>query len=230
MAIAPSTLDFLAALKENNHRDWFTAHKDWYQRERAGMIDFAEQLIGRVSEFDVLEPVSAAKTLFRIYRDVRFSKDKSPYKPHFSGQLKRATALRRGGYYFQLAPGGNSMIAGGFFAPDSADLLRLRKEIAADPDSLRQIISHPDFIQTFGQLEGEQLKSAPRGFAKDDPAIDLLRYKQYLLIRKFSDAAVLSDDFVASAAATYRQMLPLFDYFSSILTTDENGTPLEGLY
>jgi len=230
MAIAPSTLDFLTGLKENNHRDWFAAHKDWYQRERAGMVDFAEQLIGKVNEFDVLEPVPAAKTLFRIYRDVRFSKDKSPYKPHFSGQLKRATALRRGGYYFQLAPGGNSMIAGGFFAPDSADLLRLRKEIAADPDSLRQIISDPDFIQTFGQLEGEQLKSAPRGFAKDDPAIDLLRYKQYLLIRKFSDAAVLSDDFVALAAATYRQMLPLFDYFSSILTTDENGAPLEGLY
>lgn len=229
-AIAASTFNFLAELKENNHRDWFSEHKDRFKAEQAKIIDFAEQLITEVNKFDVLEPLSGKKSLFRIYRDIRFSKDKTPYKPHFSGQLKRATAFRRGGYYFRIAPNGNTMIAGGFFAPNANDLKRIRQEIAADPDGLRQIISAPAFIDTFGELKGEQVKTAPRGFSKTDPAIDLLRYKQYLLIREFSDEEAMAADFLAQAAKTYQHMLPLFEYMSSILTTDENGAPIEGLY
>lgn len=230
MSLAQSTLEFLVKLKENNNRDWFNEHKNQFKDEQAKVVDFAEQLIAEVNKFDVLEPVSGKRSLFRIYRDTRFSKDKTPYKTHFSGQLKRATALRRGGYYFQIAPNDNTMIAGGFFAPNSNDLKRIRQEIAADPNSLRQIISAPAFLKTFGELKGDQVKTAPRGFSKTDPAIDLLRYKQYLLIRKFSDKEVMAADFLAKAAETYHHMLPLFEYMSSILTTDENGAPLEGLY
>jgi len=229
-AVAKSTFDFLANLKEHNNREWFNDNKDRYQRERAKVVGLAEQLITEVNKFDVLEPMTGKKSLFRIYRDIRFSKDKTPYKAHFSGQLKRATALRRGGYYFRIAPQGDTMIAGGFFAPNSADLKRIRQGSAADPDSLRTIISAPEFVKTFGALKGDQLKTAPRGFSKTDPAIDLLRYKQYLLIREFSDEEAMAGDFLAKAAQAYQHMLPLFEYMSSILTTDENGAPLEGLY
>lgn len=229
-SVAQSTFDFLNKLRDNNNREWFNDHKDTFKAEQSKVIHFAEQLIQEVNKFDVLEPMTGKKALFRIYRDIRFSKDKTPYKTHFSGQLKRATALRRGGYYFQIAPGGNTMIAGGFFAPNAADLKRIRQEIAADPDSLRQIIAQPDFVNTFGELKGDQLKTAPRGFSKTDPAIDLLRYKQYLLLREFSDEEAMDKQFLAKAAATFKNMLPLFDYMSNILTTDENGAPLEGLY
>lgn len=229
-AVTKSTFTFLAELKENNNREWFTDHKDRYRVEHAKVADFADQLIEEVNKFDVLEPTTGKKSLFRIYRDVRFSKDKRPYKGHFSGQLKRATALRRGGYYFHIEPAGRTMVAGGFFAPNSIDLKRIRQEIAADPDSLREIIAQADFVETFGELKGDQVKTAPRGFSKTDPAIDLLRYKQYLLIREFSDEEAMADDFLAKAAQAYQRMLPLFEYMSSILTTDENGAPLGGLY
>lgn len=222
-----ATFDFLSELKENNNREWFNAHKDRYKTEHNKAINFAEQLIEEVNKFDVLEPVSGKKSLFRIYRDVRFSKDKAPYKTHFSGQLKRATAMRRGGYYFHLEPGGKSIIAGGVFAPSSPDLKRIRTEIVADPESFRKIINDPVFKDTFGELRGNKVKTAPKGFSKEDPAIDLLRYKQYLLIREFSDEETLAKDFYKKAAETFQNMLPFFGLISSILTTDENGVPLE---
>lgn len=229
-SVAKSTFEFLSDLRENNNREWFTANKDRYQSEHQKVIQLADQIIAEVSKFDVLEPISGKKSLFRIYRDVRFSKNKAPYKAHFSGQMKRATALRRGGYYFHFEPGGKTIIAGGFFAPSSPDLKRIRTEMAAAPDSFRTLITAPEFVNTFGQLKGDQVKTAPKGFSKEDPAIDLLRYKQYLLVREFSDEAALADDFLAKAVDTFHHMLPFFDHMSSILTTDENGVPLEGLY
>ncbi len=222
--IPKSTLDFLTQLRENNNRDWFNEHKSWYQEEYARMVEFAEAVQAGLEQTDQLEPRSGKQILFRIYRDVRFSKDKSPYKPHFSGGLKRASVWRRGGYYFHVEPGA-SFVGGGFWAPNSDDLKRIRQEIAADPRTLRQLIADPVFVKTFGALQGEQLKTAPQGYAQDHPAIDLLRYKQFLISRRFSDREVLQKDFLDQVVQTFVHMHPFFDYMSEVLTTDENGVP-----
>lgn len=164
--------------------------------------------------------------MFRIYRDVRFSKDKSPYKTHWSGSFKRASKYRRGGYYFHIEPGNQSFIAGGFWAPNKEDLARIREEIAQAPDEFREIIETKTFVDTFGSLQGEQLKSAPKGYDKDHPAIDLLRYKQFIVVKPFSDEEVLRSDFVEVVNAVFQKMRPFFDYMSEVLTTDANGEPI----
>jgi uncharacterized protein (TIGR02453 family) len=217
-----SGFDFLQALKKNNHRDWFNANKDRYQQEQEQIELFAGALLRELNKHDEIETPSGKKSLHRIYRDIRFSSDKTPYKTNWSGNFKRATKLRRGGYYFHLEPG-NSYIAGGFWGPNPQDLKRIRDEIAFDAAPLRKILKSKSFIATFGTLKGEQVKTAPKGFDAAHEAIDLLRYKQYLLIRHFSDKEVLSDQFLAVASQTFKNMRPFFDYMSEVLTTDTNG-------
>ncbi len=224
--IQTSNFDFLKKLEANNDRDWFGDNKSWYQAEHENAIEFADEVLRLLNSHDKIETPSGKKSLFRIYRDVRFSKDKSPYKIHWSGGFHRAGKLRRGGYYFHLQPGGNSFIGGGFWAPNKEDLQRIREAIAADPDEMRDLITAPDFIKTFGELEGEKLKTAPKGFSKDHPALDLLRYKQFIMGTNFSDKEVLAPDFAKKADATFRAMRPFFDYMSDVLTTDANGAPL----
>jgi uncharacterized protein (TIGR02453 family) len=175
-----------------------------------------------LNKHDVIETPSGKKSVHRIYRDIRFSKDKTPYKTNWSGNFKRATKYRRGGYYFQLEPG-NSFLAGGFWAPNPLDLKRIRDEIVFDDKPLRKILKSKAFMSTFGALHGEQVKTAPKGYEAGHEAIDLLRYKQFLLIRKFSDKEVLSDQFLQQASQTFKNMRPFFDYMSEVLTTDTNG-------
>lgn len=220
--ITPPTFEFLQDLSANNNRDWFNAHKPRYQTAHKEFKAFANALLDEVSHHDEIEHLK----LFRIYRDVRFSKDKTPYKPHFSGGMVRATKWRRGGYYFQLSPGG-SFAGGGFWAPNSNDLKRIRTEIDHHPEEMRAVLRHPAVKHNFSGLEGDQVKTAPRGFKKDHPAIDLLRYKQFLLTRHFSDKEVMAAGFVQQLSGAFQAMRPFFDYMSEVLTTDENGVPIE---
>ena len=220
--IPASALTFLTQLKHNNNRDWFAAHKDEYTTQLAHLETFASQLLAEMNQHDLIETPTGKKSLHRIYKDTRFSKDKTPYKSNWSGSFTRATKQRRGGYYFHLESG-NSMIAGGFWAPNAADLKRVRDDISYDPAPLRKILNSKTFKENFGTLQGEQLKTAPKGFDTTNDAIDLLRYKQYLLIRPFTDKEVLAPAFLQQANQTFRAMRPFFDYMSDVLTTDVNG-------
>jgi uncharacterized protein (TIGR02453 family) len=220
--IPPSTLEFLLELQANNNREWFTANKPRYQTAYEQYKTFAGEVLDAMSAHDHIE----ALNVFRIYRDVRFSKDKQPYKNHLGASMSRATKWLRGGYYFHVEPGA-SFVGGGFWAPNPADLKRIREGIAADHEELRRILADPVFKKTFGQMEGECLKTAPQGYAKDHPAIDLLKHKQFLISRKFTDKEVLAPSFRDEIVATFRNMRPFFDYMSEILTTDGNGVPLE---
>ncbi|MBA3705086.1 MAG: DUF2461 domain-containing protein [Bacteroidetes bacterium] len=220
--IQPSNLEFLKLVKKNNNRDWFNAHKERYLKEHENIIAFADGLLMEMNKHDVIETPSGKKSLHRIYRDTRFSKEKTPYKTNWSGSFSRATKKRRGGYYFHIEPG-NSFAAGGFWAPDPKDLKRIRDEFAYDAKPLRKILKSKSFVNTFGSLKGEQVKTTPKGFSSDDPAIDLLRYKQFLVVKKFTDKEVLSDAFSKKVNETFRAMRPFFDYMSDVLTTDTNG-------
>jgi len=223
--LPPSVFSFLEDLKENNHREWFQNNKTRYQEQYNYALQFADELLLRMKQIDTIETISGKKSLFRINKDVRFSKDKSPYKTNIGGALTRATKYLRGGYYFHIEPG-NCFLGGGFWAPSPEDLKHIRLQIAADPEPLQQILSSKEFIATFGQLEGEKLKSAPKGFSKDHPAINLINYKQFLLIKKLTDEEVQSKQYLETVVSTFQAMRPFFDYMSEILTTDLNGEPL----
>jgi uncharacterized protein (TIGR02453 family) len=218
MKIQTSTLQFLKDLSANNNREWFQANKDRYESALDNMKQFARAVEHGLGETDLLE----SATLFRIYRDVRFSKDKSPYKNNFGLGLSRATKRLRGGYYLQIEPGG-SFVGGGFWQPNTEDLKRIRAEFAIDDRPIREIMADPDFRKYFDILQGEELKTAPQGFDRDHPAIDLLRKKSFVVKRNFTDAAVTDDSFLQEVTHTFRAMRPYFDYMSMVLTTNLNG-------
>jgi uncharacterized protein (TIGR02453 family) len=222
IVIEKRSVDFLKTLAKNNNRDWFNKHKEKYACAQANIIAFADALLLEMSRHDKMETLSGKASLFRIYKDVRFSADKTPYNTHWSGAFKRATNRRRGGYYFKIKPGA-SILAGGFWGPDPKDIKRIRQDIDLNTKSWRKLISDKNFLQTFGKISGEQVGTAPRGYAKDHPAIDLLRYKQFLLIHKFSDKEVCSPDFLHKANTVFKKMRPFFNYMSEVLTTDANG-------
>lgn len=220
--IQQSTLNFLEVLKANNNRDWFQANKAVYERAHQNVIAFADSLLDKMRIHDHLETASGKASLFRIYADTRFSKDKAPYKTHFGIRFSRATAQLRGGYYFHLEPG-HSFIAGGFFAPNPDDLKRIREDISFNYEDWNELLTEPNFVSTFGELRGDEVKTAPKGFDKDHPAIDLLRKKQFILRHDFTDKEVLQPDFVEKLDQTFQNLRPFFDYMSEVLTTDANG-------
>ena len=226
MRISKSNIDFLKKLSNNNNRDWFHENKETiYQSALENSIEFADSLLAEMNKHDNIETPTGKKSLYRIYKDTRFSKDKTPYKTHWGGYFKRATNDLRGGYYFHIEPG-NCFIGGGFWNPNPEDLKRIRIELAADGSELRKIIGSKQFVDTFGQLDGNKVKTAPKGFSKDHKNIDLLRYKQFLISKKFTEKEMLDKDFYKVANQVFKNMRPFFDYMSEVLTTDENGESL----
>jgi len=220
--IPKSTFEFLLDLKKNNHRDWMQEHKKRYETSEKSLKTFYADVVDRLNETDEIEKTK----IFRINRDVRFSKDKTPYNVHRSVSFIRSGAQRRGGYYLRLEPG-NSLMAGGFFSPDPKDLLRIRKEFEMDDQEIREILAHSDFKKAFGGFNTEnQVKTAPKGFDKEHPAIDLLRNKAFFVRHQFTDAEVCAPDFIDTLLFHYGLLRPYFDYMSSVLTTDLNGVSL----
>lgn len=220
--IQKSTFDFLKELKKNNDREWFNTNKDRYKLAQQNVVQFLDALMGKMSGHDQIELPMGNKNLYRIYNDIRFSKDKTPYNPRFAGYIKRIKPMNRGGYYFWITPGA-SRVACGFGHPNPEDLLRLRMDITDNFKDWRKILNSKSIKSTFGEMKGEQVKTAPKGFPKDHPAIDLLRYKQYWFTHSFADKEVLSKDFVNLVNKTFKSIRPFFDYTSEVLTTDLNG-------
>jgi uncharacterized protein (TIGR02453 family) len=220
-SISTTTLNFLDQLKKNNNREWFHLHKSDFKAEQDKIKLFFNDLMEQLKSHDEIDNLK----IFRIYRDVRFSKDKTPYKTHFAGHFVRATQKNRGGYYLQISPG-ETFVAGGFWAPNKEDLFRIRKEFEMDTTEIRTIINDENFIQYFGNLQGDSLKTAPRGFNKEHPDLDLIRLKQFIVTRSFTDEQVLSPNFLDEVNETFKVMRPYFNYMSEILTTDLNGVSL----
>ena len=218
-------IQFLKNLKANNNRDWFAENKADYEKHQSNLVEVGDELLANLSKHDNIDTTSGKKSVIRVYRDIRFSKDKSPYKTYTGFGFSRATQLLRGGYYINIEPG-NSFVGGGFWGPNKYDLLKIRKGIETDETEFRAILGSKELKSVFGELKGEKLKTCPKGFDKESSAVDLLRYKQYLLMKEFSDAEVLSSNFLKEVDKTFKVMRPFLDLMSCILTTDENGVPL----
>jgi len=216
--ITKEVLDFLKQLEKNNNREWFSGHKKTFRNLEAGVKEFFSGLKELLGTHDEIEQLK----MFRIYRDVRFSNDKSPYKPYFAGSFARAGAERRGGYYLQIKPGG-SFMAAGFWEPNPQDLFRIRKELELDADRFRQVVNDPDLKKIWGELEGDEVKTAPKGFSKEDPNIDLIRKKRFIFVRSFTDDEVVAGGFIREVNSSFKAIRPYFDLMSEILTTNLNG-------
>jgi len=221
-SIQPSTLKFLEELAKNNDRDWFNNHKEEYTIGYDNMCDFVGQLLIEMNKHDQLENESAKKCLYRIYNDVRFSKDKSPFKTRFAAGIRRATKFKRGGYYLNISPG-NNYLACGFFNPNAEDLKRIRQDIEFNFEEWNAILNSANIQKNYGDLSGNKVLTAPRGFKKEHEAIDLIRHKQFILRHNFTDQEVISADFVKKVNEVFQSVRPFFDLMSEILITNENG-------
>lgn len=220
--IPASSFQFLRDLAATNNREWFAEHKLRYQREQQAVVSFADALLAEMKVHDLISTASGKASLYRIYADTRFSKDKAPYKTHWGLRFGRATAGLRGGYYVHLEPG-NSFACGGFFNPNPEDLKRIREDISLNYEDWYALFESPVIQQTFGSLGGEKVKTAPKGFDINHPGIEWLRHKQFILMHRFTDEQVLSADFLRQLNEALKNLRPFFDYMSDILTTDANG-------
>ncbi|SFN29342.1 TIGR02453 family protein [Paenimyroides ummariense] len=212
-----NVLDFINKLQKNNNREWFVENKKSFEDAKETVSSLFNHVYNELKPVDHLESLK----IYRIYRDVRFSTDKTPYKNHFSMYIGRLQPEFRGGYYLHIEPE-NSFIGIGFFDPNKEDLLRIRKEIELD-DELESILNSKDIKTTFGTLEGDEVKTAPKGFDKTHERIALLKKKQFLLIHKFTDKEVLSLDFYKEAANVFKKSRPFVDYMTDVLLTNLNG-------
>jgi len=220
MQFEKSTFQFLEDLKVNNDRDWFSEHKPTYEKAKENAKEVFTAIHHKLQNHDEIEK----SKMMRIYRDVRFSNDKTPYKAHFANSYSRLGKELRGGYFLRIRPG-ESFLAGGFWEPSKDDLFRIRKEIEQDASEIRAILDHAAYKKHFGGTfeSFSELKTAPRGFDKEHPDVDLLRKKGFIATKNFTDAEVLSPDFIDKVDETYKALRPFFDLFSDILTTNLNG-------
>ena len=211
--ISSSTLQFLKTLEKNNNRDWFNEHKNLYLEAKEEVELFVENLIQEIATFDEeILKIDPKKAVFRIYRDVRFSKNKIPYKTHFGASLGMGKGTKISGYYLHIEPG-KSFIAGGVYNPDPAVLKQIRNEIAASGDDLLKIIEHQDFRNNFRGLSVEhKLQRVPAGFEKDHPMADYLKLKSFTVSHPISDEDLLDNHAAENFAKILRTIKPLNDF------------------
>ena len=214
--ISQTTFQFLTDLKKNNNRDWFQANKPRYEAAKKEFEVFIDALLGQIEQFDPSIAHHKAKDcIFRIYRDVRFSKDKSPYKTHMGAHItaaaKRSEIHSRAGYYIHIEPDG-TMLAGGAYMPTGPWLKAIRQEIVYETADFKKILNSKSFKQYFGEMEGEKLKTAPRDYPKDHSEIELLRHKSFLATHRCSDEEATSEGFLKHCGKVFKALYP-FDQF-----------------
>jgi len=210
-------LDFLKDLKENNNREWFQANKTRYEKARIIFEAFVDELIPLIRQFDTsIDLITAKDCAFRIYRDVRFSNDKSPYKPNMGAYIARGGKnSTMAGYYVHIEPG-SSFLAGGMYVPPPEILRKIREAIYYRPEDFKKIIDDKNFTRYYGGFGDEdKLKKPPKGFSADFPYIDLLKYKSYAVMHSVSDKLIMDNDFINYSQGAFRALHPLNSFFNS---------------
>jgi len=212
-------LGFLRELRDNNNREWFEANRPRYEETRAAFQELVGELIARFEPIDDLGGVTVKECVFRINRDLRFSNDKTPYKTAMSAALGRGGRKSRSrSYYLHIEPDGRSLLAGGLYEPSPAELGKMRQALAEDAAPFKKIVHLRAFVRNFGALGGESLKTAPQGYPKDHPDIELLRMKQFMAIEPLGDDLVASERLIPQALTAFEAMKPFLVYIESTIT------------
>ncbi|MEQ6118876.1 DUF2461 domain-containing protein [Reichenbachiella sp. MALMAid0571] len=213
------TLKFLSELNSNNTKEWFDANRKTYQARRSDFLELVDNIINDIAQFDEsLAGVESKNCAFRINRDIRFSNDKTPYKTNFGALMGNMGKKSEGtGYYIHIKPQ-NSFVGGGIYMPAAEKLAAIRQEIDYNPEGLKQLIESEDFKSTFVDIKGDTLKTAPKGYPKDHPNIELLRFKSFYVIKNYSDKELVSGGFYKDAIETYKKAKKFNDYLNHALS------------
>jgi uncharacterized protein (TIGR02453 family) len=211
----PLILKFLKDIKKNNDRVWFEKNKPRYLEAKQGFEDFVATVLKEFTKFDDgLGNLDPKKLAFRIYRDVRFSKDKSPYKVNMgAGFSPNGKLVQEPGYYVHIEPGNKSFVAGGIYMPDAANLSKIRQEVDYNSDRLLKIMKSKSFKKLYeGFDDFDRLKTVPKGYAKDHPQIEILKNKSFIVSKNFTDKEVLDKKFISKLAVSAKEIKPLNDF------------------
>ncbi|MBC7902229.1 MAG: DUF2461 domain-containing protein [Gemmatimonadaceae bacterium] len=216
-----STVKFLRDLKKNNDKSWFDAHRPAYENAKEDFEQFIQTLIDKTGKKDeTVRDLKARQCTFRINRDVRFAKDKSPYKSNFGASIKMGGKKSPfAGYYFHLEPG-DAFAGGGIWQPEPADLKKIRQEIDYNFDEFRKIVTAKKFKAVYGEIykgTDVSLVKIPQGFEKDNPAAEFLRLKSFLGLRKLSDKDLVSKELVAKSAEAFEALQPMLNFINRAL-------------
>ena len=211
-------ISFLQDLERNNNREWFQANKVRYEESRDKVLFITELLINEIRKFDPdVPPVDAKDCLFRIYRDVRFSSDKRPYKTHFGSYIARGgRKSTRAGYYFHIEPE-KSFLGGGLYLPEPDVLKAIRTAIYEESKTFTGILENHDFKKLYGSVDGEKLKTNPKGFDPKFEHIELLKYKSYIFTIQLDSQILLSGDFAEKAIQAFKILSPVNQFLNDAL-------------
>lgn len=215
--LSPEVFQFLRALRENNYREWYHQNKEFYKNAKTAVEDFLNTLIAELTLLNPrLKGLQAKDTMFRIFRDVRFKKDKTPYKTFFDAVIApggRKSSLP--GFYIHLEPG-SSLVGGGLYCPPKEILDAVRKEMYYNGDQLRNIVDSADFKQWYGQIQtlGHELKRLPKGYPKDSPNPDLLKMKTMVSLHEVSGDLLQSSEAIPYLIEAYKVIQPFHDYIT----------------
>jgi uncharacterized protein (TIGR02453 family) len=210
-------LRFLAQLKKNNDRAWFQAHRDDFEAAGASFEAYVAELIEELTPTEGLRGLTPKDCIYRLYRDLRFSKDKSPYKTYMSAVIgPGGRKSSKPGYYVHLAPGGQSLLAAGWYEPEPAQLASFRGAIDRDVRPWKRIVNNKTFRKYLREVEGERLATAPKGYPRDHPQIDLLKLKQVMAIRRLTDTQVRASGIVRETVATFKAMKPFLAFLETL--------------
>lgn len=213
-------LKFLSGLAKHNDRDWFEKNKPVYLEARGMFEQYVARQLDEILKFDSsLNGLDPKKLVFRIYRDVRFSKDKRPYKTNFGASFSAAgKGVGKPGYYLQVEPG-NSFLAGGLYMPSPEDLARVRQEIDYNGDKLKKIIKGKKFADLFGDFwDEDKLKTAPKGYPKDHTYIEWLKLKSFIVIRNLKDTEVKDQKLLRNTTDAFKAIKPLHDFMNEAIS------------
>lgn len=221
--LPPEALQFFRGLARNNHREWFLPRKSFFEEKvKEPMRQLVDALNLALHDFAPEYETAPDKAIFRIYRDVRFSKDKKPYKDHIAATFRRrGTPHHQGGYYFAISHK-SVAVGGGVYMPEPAHLLAIRERIAKRHDEFRRILVAPQVRKLLGGLEGAQLSRVPRGFPADHPAADLLRYKYFILYKELPPNLATSPKLYKAIVDRFRVMAPFLQFLTASFAAQPN--------
>ena len=213
-------LKFLQSIARNNNRAWFEKNKPAYLQAKEAFDQFLEKLLEELIKFEEgLAGLNPKKLAFRIYRDVRFSKDKRPYKVNMgAGFSPGGKMIQEPGYYLHIEPGNKSLLAGGLYMPDANNVAKIRQEIDYNSERLLKILNDRKFKRLFPSLDDfDKLKTAPKGYAKDHPHIELLKHKSFIVSHAFTDKEVKDKKFIKLVVETAKAVKPLNDFLNDAI-------------
>jgi len=214
-----STFSFLKQLKKNNTKEWFDNHRETYEDVKKKFHESIEKIIKKVTTFDSsITALTAKECVFRINRDVRFSKDKAPYKTNIGAYIVEGGKKSiKAGYYLHLEPNNKSMIAGGLYMPATENLSKIREEIDYNNKEFKKILNQKEFKNYFGELRGERLAKAPKGYPADHPEVELLKFKSYTVMHEVTDELMLKIDIETYTAKIFKAMYPFCQFLNRAL-------------